>query len=120
MPGGFDRNGTLIGILLATIWSLAYAGDIVLPEEARETEVFLSKRIPVGTPLPAGQREMESLGFSCTPGNKGPFGTKAIAGTYVYCDRKTAGLIVKRWQVALVYAHGKVSAIHATYGLIGP
>ena len=89
-----------------------------LPKNAHDTEAVLTKRIPSGTPLARAQREMETLGFKCAPGT-GTF-VGGVTGPYLYCDRLSRAIVAERYQAALVHAAGKVTSIHATYGLIGP
>jgi hypothetical protein len=116
------RSRVLASVVLV-LGAIAQAGasDSKLPESARETEAVLLQRIPVGTVVAAAQREMESLGFSCAPNTDPSFGPKGtVVGTYLYCDLTTRAIVAQRWQVALAHSQGKVTAIHATYGLIGP
>jgi hypothetical protein len=111
-----------MAVAMAFVGSSEAMSDRLLPElpkNAHSTEVFLSKRIPNGTPLAQAEHEMQTLGFKCTPGTDGPFG-RAAAGTYVYCDRLSRAIVAERHQVALVHSGGRISVIYATYGLIGP
>ena len=98
---------------------LAIAQEVILPETSTGIAEVILRRAPIGTPIAAAQREMAGLGFSCGPGRGKRFGPMDGA-SFIYCERKDSGSVVKRWQVALIHAQGKVSGVQAAYNPIVP
>ena len=95
----------------------------MFPETGPETEQFLAKRFPAGTPSKEIEKYLITQEFDCADkSDDRAFGQRAKAGTYVFCERTVAYgfLLGKRWQIALVKAKGgKVETIYATYEMVG-
>src|SRR4029077_12039438 len=116
-------------LLVATAFAgasvgLAIAQSTILPETPTGLSEVIVKRVPIGMPIAAAQKELEGLGFSCGPGrNNSDFGP-VDAIPFVYCERrrtgKEVGDVVKRWRVALTHAQGKVSGVQAAHNPIVP
>ena len=67
---------------------------------------------------------MEQHHFTCSMMTNSSFGDLK-ATDFLYCDRRdfeshVSPSVARRWQVALVLADGKISAVRVTTGLIGP
>ena len=93
---------------------------VALPEGTKDTEAFLRSHIQQGIPIEQAKSQMEGLGFSCSWVSKGAIAGVEGVADFVYCDREKGSLmVIKRWQAALMYSNGKLSEIHATFGLIG-
>ncbi|HUA39215.1 MAG TPA: hypothetical protein VMA35_12560 [Candidatus Sulfopaludibacter sp.] len=80
--------------------------------------------VPVGTPLAQAQRIMERHHFACSAKTNSSFGDWKAAG-FLYCerrdtDRQVTPMVTRHWQVALILADGKVSAVRVTMELMGP
>ena len=112
---------------LALAFVLAVAGcahDDRLSEQPTTATAQVQSWIPVGTSLADAQQIMEQHHFTCSIMTNSSFGDlKAV--DFLYCDYSDSDnhitpIVVRRWQVALVLADGKVSAIRLTTGLISP
>ena len=100
------------------------AHDERLSEQPTTATAQVEGWIPVGTPVADAQRIMEQRHFTCSMRTNSSFGDLKAAD-FLYCDRRDSDsditpIVVRRWQVALVLADGKVSAVRLTTGLIGP
>ena len=66
---------------------------------------------------------MLRLGFACTPlrdsSFHGTFGQR-VHVDFLYCDRKTTGVVYRRWQAAVVHKQGRVLDVDVSVGLTGP
>jgi hypothetical protein len=117
------RTVLAISVSLASGIGIAIAQDTAFLE-TRDGLSELVSRVPRGMPIGEAQRELESLGFLCQPGrSNSDFGPiDAIAAPFIYCERRETGKegIVKRWQVAMLYAQGKVSGAKVTWNPIYP
>ena len=84
-----------------------------------EAAAQVQRWVAVGTSAADARRIMEQRGFTCSLITNGTFGS--LRGVdYVYCDRRTGGIIQQRWQAALVLIKGKVSTVHVATGVVGP
>ena len=80
--------------------------------------------VPVGTSLADAQSIMEQHHFTCSVKKNSSFGDLKAAD-FLYCDRRdtdhqAAPIVTRHWQVALILADGKVSALRVNMGLVGP
>jgi hypothetical protein len=75
--------------------------------------------IPAGTPITQARRIMEQHGFTCSLVTNRGF-ADLHAADYIYCDRRESSITQWRWQAALVFSEGKVSAVRVTTGLASP
>jgi hypothetical protein len=110
-----------LGVMLAIC---GCAHNEKLSKEPAQAAVQIEKWIPVGTSLATAEHVMELHNFSCSVMTNSSFGDLKFAN-FLYCDRRVADsqvtpIVVRRWQVALVVADGKISAVHVNTGLIGP
>ena len=95
-----------------------------LSEQPAEAVAQIQHWVPVGTSLADAQSIMEQHHFACSVKTKSNFGDLEAAD-FLYCDRKdtdrqAAPIVTRRWQVALILADGKVSAMRVNMGLVGP
>jgi hypothetical protein len=113
--------------ILALAFILALAGcahDEKLSEQPATAVTQIQNWIPVGTSLADAQRIMEQHLFICSTMTNSSFGDLKAAD-FLYCDRRDSDsrvtpIVTRRWQVALVVADGKISAVRVATGLIGP
>jgi len=72
----------------------------------------LAAAIELGLPIDSARLVMERNGFRC----------ELLTGD-LWCDKKSGGrfaIVRRRWQATLAISDGRVRAIKATTGLIGP
>ncbi len=80
--------------------------------------------VPIGTTQADARRIMERHHFTCSVMTRSSFGDLKAAD-FLYCDRRVsdtraAPRVVRRWQVAFVLIHGKVSGVRVSMGLMDP
>ncbi len=89
--------------------------------------------IPIGSDIATAHDIFRSNGFTTEymvqsdfMETSGPTGQRKLHTKvdFLYADfersKNILGLIVERWQIAVVHKNGKVFAIYISYGLIGP
>ena len=113
--------------ILALVVMLAVGGcshDEQLSDQPTQAEAQIQSWVPVGTLQTDAQRIMGQHRFACSVMTNSSF--VGLTNTdFLYCDYRIADgrifpIVTTRWQVALVLADGKVSAVHVATGLIGP
>jgi len=95
-----------------------------LSERPAEAVAQIQHWVPVGTSLADAQNIMEQHHFTCSVKKNSSFGDLKAAD-FLYCDRKDTDrrvtpVVTRHWQVALILADGKVSAMRVNMGLVGP
>lgn len=95
-----------------------------LSERPAEAVAQIQHWVPVGTSLADAQSIMEQHHFTCSVKKNSSFGDLKAAN-FLYCNRKDTNrrvtpVVTRRWQVALVLADGKVSALRVNMELTGP
>lgn len=76
--------------------------------------------VPLGTTVGDASARMQAAGFVCTLYKQQPFNVRGEKLDYLFCDRSEGLVVQRRWQIALVLHHARVSEIRASTGLIGP
>ena len=113
--------------ILALAFVLAVGGCAhrdKLSEQPAEAVAQIQHWVPVGTSLADAQNIMEQHHFTCSVKKNSSFGDLKAAD-FLYCDRKDTDrrvtpVVTRHWQVALILADGKVSAMRVNMGLVGP
>lgn len=113
--------------ILALAVMLAVAGcahDEKLSDQPTQAAAQIQGWVPVGTLQTDAQHIMEQHHFTCSVMTNSSF-VGLTNADFLYCDYRLADsrvspIVTTRWQVALVLADGKISAVHVTTGLIGP
>lgn len=95
-----------------------------LSEQPAEAVAQIQHWVPVGTSLADAQSIMKQHHFACSVKTKSNFGDLKAAD-FLYCDRsdtdrQVTPIVTRRWQVALILADGKVSAMRVSMELVGP
>ena len=103
-------------LVLLTVLSLACADRSITAGVDSEAQWSrrLAATIPIGTPQDSAKRIMERNGFTCM------FGADSVV--YVGCDKMSArfNIVRRNWRAILNMDKGRVFALRASTGLIGP
>jgi hypothetical protein len=113
--------------ILALVFVLAVGGCAHgdrLPGQPAEAVARIQHWVPIGTPLADAQRIMEQHHFTCSVRKNSSWGDLKAAN-FLYCvrkdtDRRATPVVTRHWQVALILADGKVSALRVNMELAGP
>src|SRR5262245_11337703 len=90
------------------------ASDPPLSEDPDQARKAILNAIPLAPPLSRAQAGMERLGFTCTAKVNSSFqsATAALSNSdFLYCDRRTSGIVYTRWQAAVVHKDGLVMGV---------
>jgi hypothetical protein len=106
--------------LLVLAAGCSRGNDLVLKEDAAGTREVILRVMPLGTSVHQAEGIMTHNGFACSDSRDASFGEHRHID-FLWCDRKQMeGLILRRWQVALIHQGDQVQDIDVAVGLIGP
>ena len=120
---------SLLG-LVGFIYLLSNAKRMPLLNDSQAMRQEIVERVPIGTNISKAQNIMQANGFNCKMTKHEAFeendpirGTQGnhVPTDFLYCDQSAlAGLFIwRRWQVAIVDKHGKVSDVYVSISLTG-
>ena len=93
-------------------------------QTAAEMQQALSAEIPVGTSVTDAESRLRTRGFRVSRMTNASFSDQGGIREhldYVYGDMSEGvGLVIRRWQVAVVHQHGAVTEVSVSTGLVGP